>query len=64
MDSLHNTHSNAGAGFTIISILCGVFASILHDIEVWVRIGAGTIAIFSGFMAIRYYYYATKKMKK
>jgi hypothetical protein len=50
---------------TILAVIClisGLFASIVANIELFVRLGAGAIAMVSGFFAIRYYYYATRKV--
>lgn len=45
-----------------ISITSGTFASIIGNVELIVRIAAGIVAMVSGAMAIRYYYFATKKV--
>lgn len=47
------------------AIMGWVFAVIsVSELDAMVRIIAGLIAIVSGIMAIRYYYYQTKKIKK
>lgn len=56
-------HPVIAAVLTFISTISGGIASIVPDVELWVRIGAGAIAIISGLMAIRYYYYATQKVQ-
>lgn len=47
---------------TVISVF-GATLSLTDFYELFKLIGA-FVAIVSGFMAIRYYYYATKKMKQ
>jgi hypothetical protein len=66
--SMENTqflgHPVTGLLSTCVCIISGVIASIITNIELWVRIGAGGIAMISGLMAIRYYYYATKEKQQ
>lgn len=53
-------HNNPGAA--IGAILSVVSAAIsISDIQPFVALSAGIVAIISGLMAIRYYYKATKK---
>lgn len=48
-----------------VSILSGIIAWI-NTLEVaeLIKNGAGVVSMLAGVMAIRYYYYATKKNKK
>ena len=48
----------------VVSFISAIFSFIsLKDAQVIVSTIAGAVAIASGVMAIRYYYYATKKAK-
>jgi uncharacterized membrane-anchored protein len=61
----HNTGDPVMAFyFTLLSVVSGSLASIISNMEVITRIAAAMVAIVSGFMAIRHYYYATKKIQK
>lgn len=49
----------------LVSIITATLAWIgSHDISELIKGAAGIVAIVSGVMAIRYYYYATIKAKK
>lgn len=48
----------------VISMISSTTAIITADVQAIVSLTAGLIAIASGCMAIRYYYYSTKKIKK
>lgn len=39
----------------IVTLLTGIFASIASNIELWIRGGAGLVAILSGTAAFLYY---------
>lgn len=63
MDNNHNVEN--GHISALVSILSATFAWIAsHDISEMIKGIAGMVAIVSGIMAIRYYYYATIKAKK
>lgn len=49
---------------TIISISSAVIAIIMADVQMFISSVAAFVAILSGCMAIRYYYYSTKKLNK
>jgi uncharacterized membrane protein HdeD (DUF308 family) len=58
-------HNNPFAALaTIISLIFGAFTMItVKDVQAWISITAGIIAIVSGVFAIRYYHFSTKKLK-
>jgi hypothetical protein len=58
------SHPIIAAILTLISVSCGAIASIMSNIDLLFRMGTGFIAMASGLMAIRYYHYATKKIRK
>lgn len=60
----NNTHPVAGA-ISVATSLCTAFLAVfnLEAISTGVRLVAGLVAVLSGAMAIRYYYYATKSVK-
>lgn len=62
-DNNHNLeHGHASLA---VSILTGIMAWIgAHTISEIAKTGAAVISIAAGIMAIRYYYYATKKTKQ
>lgn len=62
MDIQTSGHPFLAAVLAFVSLAAGLYASIVANIELFVRIGAGAIAMVSGFFAIRYYYYATRKV--
>lgn len=51
----------AGKTYTLISILSATIS--FSDVYDAVKMIGALIAIFSGIMAIRYYHFATKKIK-
>ena len=55
-------YHTVGKFYTFISIL-SAFISVSEVLE-WMKIIGSVIAIISGIMAIRYYHFATKKIKK
>ena len=59
----HNTGNPAeGLIYVVSAVFCYIFSLITADqVRQWIGFG---FTITSGFMAIRYYYYATKKAKK
>ena len=64
MDTNHWNPITAAISATT-SILSAAFAFItLHDAQVFLAVVASGVAIISGFFAIRYYYHATKKIKR
>jgi 5-bromo-4-chloroindolyl phosphate hydrolysis protein len=56
-------HNYAGQGHVSlgVSIIMGILARI--DVGEFLKNGSVVISIIAGIMAIRYYYYATKKQK-
>lgn len=61
------TMENNGTGLlsVIVSMLSATFAWITaKDVQVYVSITAGLVAIVSGVFAIRHYYLSTKKLNK
>lgn len=58
-----DTHSNA-AGSLCLSILTTILAWTIQDIEGYLRVGATIVAIISGALAARYYWYNGNKAKK
>lgn len=61
-----DNHHYAGHGHIslLVSILMGVFAWVgALDFSEVLKIAAGLVSVVAGIMAIRYYYYATKKIK-
>jgi hypothetical protein len=61
-----NNHHPVGAAVSsTISILTASFAIVtMQTMQMYLTMSASLIAIFSGIMAIRYYWFATKKIKK
>lgn len=60
-----HTHHNLGLISYSVSLLSGFFAVIgVQSVQPYFTLGASLIAIVSGIFAIRYYWYATKKIKK
>lgn len=60
-----NTHPVGAAVSSTISVLTATFAILtLQQVQLYLTMSASIIAILSGIFAIRYYYYATKKIKK
>ena len=55
----HSNQADIGTGISVLSAIISV-----STIQPIVTLLAGLIAIISGVMAIRYYYNATKKVKK
>ena len=59
-----DNHSNASE-FTILSFFAGMSSWVtLHNAQYLLSFIASFVAIASGIMAVRYYYYATKKINK
>jgi hypothetical protein len=54
----HSNQADIGTGISVLSAIVSI-----STIQPVVTLIAGLIAIFSGIMAIRYYYNATKKVK-
>lgn len=64
MENQNNHPVGAAVGSTI-SLLTALFAVItLETVQIYLTMSASLIAIVSGAFAIRYYYHATKKIKK
>lgn len=64
MDTIQtSSHPLIASLYTLLCVLAGIYASIINHVEIYIRLGAGAIAFVSGFFAIRYYWYATKKVK-
>ncbi len=55
----HSNQADIGTGISVLSAIVSI-----STIQPIVTLVAGLIAIVSGIMAIRYYYYTTKKVKK
>lgn len=65
MDTSNMNLEGGGPVFTLISLIAIPFAWMgIRETQVVLTVIATAIAICSGLMAIRYYYYATKKMKE
>jgi hypothetical protein len=65
MDNHPNPQSATGFAYSVLSIMAAVFARVtLDDAKAWTSFFASLIALASGVMAVRYYYYATKKVKQ
>jgi hypothetical protein len=64
MDNFNNPGTSLIAfGFTLLSIISGMIASITVNLELILRGGAAAVAMVSGFYAIRYYKYAAEKAR-
>lgn len=60
-----NSHPVGAAVSSTISLLTALFAIItMEEVQMYLTMSASIIAVFSGIFAIRYYWYATKKVKK
>lgn len=60
-----NSHPVGAAVSSTISMLTALFAIItLQEVQMYLTMSASIIAILSGTFAIRYYWFATKKVKK
>lgn len=55
-----NDHNSPGAAIGAILSVISASISIAADIQPFISLSAGIVAIISGCMAIRYYYKATK----
>jgi hypothetical protein len=67
ISKMETPHQNPMTAFvsSCISMLSAFFAVItIQDVQPYFTLGASVIAILSGVFAVRYYYYATKKIKK
>lgn len=61
----HNHITGHGHASLLISLISGVIAWVnLHTVPELLKTGSAFVSIFAGIMAIRYYYYATKKAQK
>jgi hypothetical protein len=62
----NNNHHPVGAAVSsTVSLLSALFAIItMQNVQMYLTMTASVIAITSGVFAIRYYYYATNKIKK
>lgn len=58
-----DTHLNAAASLCL-SIFTTILAWTIQDMEGYLRVGATVVAIASGILAARYYYYGGNKAKK
>lgn len=54
----HSTHNTV-----LVSMASALTSIITADYQAVISLTAGLVAIVSGCMAIRHYYYATKKIK-
>lgn len=54
-------HNSPGAAIGAVLSVITAAISIAADIQPFIALSAGIVAIISGCMAIRYYYKATKK---
>lgn len=60
-----NNHPVGAAVSSTVSLLTALFAVLtLESVQMYLTMSASLIAIVSGVFAIRYYYHATKKIKK
>ena len=58
-------HPIVGAVTSCISLMSALFAVItIEQVQAYLTLSASSIAILSGTFAIRYYWYATRKIKK
>jgi hypothetical protein len=65
MEAQHHHHPVMAAVSSAVSMTTALFAVItLQQVQMYLTMGASVIAILSGTFAIRYYYHATKKIKK
>lgn len=63
MDNQHNPI--VGVVTSCISLMSALFAVItIEQVQAYLTLSASSIAILSGTFAIRYYWYATRKIKK
>jgi len=61
----HSSHPIGAAVSSTISLLSALFAVFtLQNLQIYLTMTASLIAIVSGGFAIRYYYFATKKIKR
>jgi hypothetical protein len=60
IDVQHSGSARLSFAMTLVSILSFISKS---NVAWGIGVGSGLVAMISGVMAIRYYYYATKKMK-
>jgi phosphatidylserine synthase len=61
----NHSDNNPYLGFTstLVSIFSATFCMVASDIQPFATLVGSIVAILSGIFAIRYYYYATKKIK-
>jgi len=60
-----NNHPVGAAVSSTISMLTALFAVLtIENVQMYLTMSASLIAVVSGTFAIRYYYHATKKIKK
>jgi hypothetical protein len=60
----HHSNHYLAAFNSILSLISSTFCVVtLGDIQPYVTFGGSCLAIVSAFFAIRYYYFATKKLK-
>jgi len=60
-----NSHPVGAAVSSTISLMTALFAIItIQEVQMYLTMSASIIAVLSGGFAIRYYWYATKKIKK
>jgi hypothetical protein len=60
-----NNHPVGAAVSSTISMLTALFAILtMENVQMYLTMSASFVAIVSGAFAIRYYYHATKKIKK
>lgn len=63
MENHHDSNPYLGFSSTIISIFSATFCMVAQDLQPFATLVGSIVAICSGIFAIRYYYYATKKIK-
>jgi hypothetical protein len=63
MENNPDNHPYLGFSSTLISIFSATFCMVASDIQPYATLVGSIVAILSGIFAVRYYYYATKKIK-
>jgi phosphatidylserine synthase len=63
MENQPDNHLYVGFSSTLISIFSATYCMVASDIQPIATLIGSIVAILSGIFAIRYYYYATKKIK-
>jgi hypothetical protein len=63
MENHPDNNPYLGFSSTLISISSATFCMVASDLQPLATLIGSIVAILSGIFAIRYYYYATKKIK-